>query len=86
MEAVVQKALTISDADTLRLAGEYAELRGMGIADAVKAALEAQVRREREVQDRAAKILALGREIRAYMTEPVSSDHSWLYDENGLPA
>jgi hypothetical protein len=31
------------------------------------------------------RMLAMGREIRAHMAEPVSSDLSDLYDENGLP-
>jgi hypothetical protein len=30
-------------------------------------------------------MLAIGREIRAHMREPVSSDTNWMYDENGLP-
>jgi hypothetical protein len=31
-------------------------------------------------------MLAMGREIRAHMTGPVSSDLRDLYDENGLPS
>jgi hypothetical protein len=30
-------------------------------------------------------MLAMGREIRGHMREPVSSDLSDLYDENGFP-
>jgi len=37
--------------------------------------------KEAEVQ----RMLAMGREIRAHMRGPVSSDTSDMYDENGLP-
>jgi hypothetical protein len=29
--------------------------------------------------------MEIAKEIRAHMREPVSSDTSWLYDEDGLP-
>jgi hypothetical protein len=32
-----------------------------------------------------ARMLAMGREIRGHTTEPVGSELSDLYDENGLP-
>jgi hypothetical protein len=38
------------------------------------------------VQAEVERMLAMGREIRAHMAEPVSSDLRDLYDENGLPA
>jgi hypothetical protein len=34
---------------------------------------------------KSARLLALGAELRSHMKEPGSSDHSWLYDEDGLP-
>jgi hypothetical protein len=40
---------------------------------------------EPERQAKIAKLLALAAELRANMTEPVSSNHSWLYGEDGLP-
>ena len=51
-------------------------------------ALRVRLERERKARDIDAKVeqmMAIAREIRAHMREPVSSDHSWLYDENGLP-
>jgi hypothetical protein len=36
-------------------------------------------------QAKIAHILALAAELRSHLTEPVSSDHSWLYDEHGFP-
>jgi hypothetical protein len=29
--------------------------------------------------------MALGRDIRDHLREPITSDHSCLYDENGFP-
>jgi hypothetical protein len=40
---------------------------------------------EPERQAKIAELLALAAELRARMKEPVSSDHSWLYDEAGFP-
>jgi hypothetical protein len=40
---------------------------------------------EQERQAKIAKLLALAAELRTHMKEPVSSDHSWLYDEDGFP-
>jgi hypothetical protein len=40
---------------------------------------------EREIDDKVVRMLALGREISAHLREPISSDHSCLYDENGFP-
>jgi len=42
--------------------------------------------RERDIEAKVARMLAAGREIRAHMREPITSDHSCLYDEEtGLP-
>jgi hypothetical protein len=41
--------------------------------------------RLRERQDRIARIRAIAAEIRANMPDDVTSDHTWLYDENGFP-
>jgi hypothetical protein len=40
----------------------------------------------RAKEEKARRMLALAAEIRAHMQEPVSSDHGWLYGEDGLPA
>ena len=45
----------------------------------------ARQRREKEVLR--ARLLAIAAEIKANMPDDVTSDHSWLYDdETGLPA
>jgi hypothetical protein len=41
--------------------------------------------RERDVEAEVDRVLALAKEIPAHMGEPVSSDTSGMYDENGLP-
>jgi hypothetical protein len=44
------------------------------------------VRREGDIDAEVARMLAFGREIRAHMREPITSDHGYLYDEaTGLP-
>ena len=48
-------------------------------------AVQERLKRERERKAKLDRLMALAAEIRAHMTEPVSSDHGWLYDENGLP-
>ena len=40
---------------------------------------------EQARQAKIAQVLALGTELRSRMQEPVSSDHSWLYGDDGLP-
>jgi hypothetical protein len=40
---------------------------------------------ERDIEAKIARMLAAGRTIRAHLREPITSDHSCLYDENGLP-
>ena len=80
--------LNVKSEDAYRLASELAELTGENLTAAVTAALRERLDRERKSRDIDAKVdrmMAMAREIRAHMREPVSSDHSWLYDENGLP-
>lgn len=79
--------LRIESEEVVRLAEELAALRKMSVPDAVEEALRARLQREREVLERVAKIDAAGAAVRETLTHPLpSSDHSWLYDENGLPA
>ena len=52
----------------------------------VTKALQAELdRRERDKAAEVERMLAIGREIRAHMREPVSSDTSDLFDEDGMP-
>jgi len=79
--------LTIESAEAVRLATELAELTGLSVEDAVARALRTSVQQERAVKQRAASILAAAAEIRSHMQAPLpTSDHSWLYGEDGLPA
>ena len=81
--------LNIKNREASALATELAQLTGESVTAAVTRALRERLDRERRVRTKAARMeamLAMGREIRAHMREPVSSDTGWLYDEDGLPA
>ena len=74
--------LRINSDETLRAVSELANLKG----ESLETAVQERQRREREKKEKIDRIMAIAREIRAHMREPVSSDHSWLYDdETGLP-
>lgn len=80
--------LNIKSEDAYRLASRLAELTGESLTTAVTEALRERLEREQRKQDideTVARMLAAGREIRAHMKEPVSSDHSDLYGADGLP-
>ncbi len=81
--------LNIKSEDAYRLASRLAELTGQSLTAAVTAALRAELDREERARDKAAlraRIDGLTAEIVANMSGPVSSDHSWLYDDaTGLP-
>lgn len=80
--------LNIKSDDAYRLASRLAELTGESLTSVVTKALRAELEREerrRDVAETVKRMLEMGREIRAHMREPVSSDTSWMYDENGLP-
>lgn len=77
--------LRIASEEAVRLANELAGLKNESVETAILAALRERLARERERKAKLDRIKALAEELRAHMTEPVSSDHSWLYDENGLP-
>jgi len=77
--------LRIENEELVKQAEELAALRRMSVPDAVAAAVRSELEHERAVRATVEKIEALGREIRAHMTEPVSSDHSWLYDKDDFP-
>jgi len=80
--------LNIKSEDAYRLASRIAELTGESLTSVVTKALQAELERQeraRDLNERVERMLAMGREIRAHMREPVSSDTSWMYDEDGLP-
>ena len=81
--------LNIKSEDAYRLASRLAELTGESLTSVVTNALRAELKRRetaRDVDAEVERMLAMGREIRSHMTEPVSSDHSDIYDEDGFPA
>lgn len=78
--------LRIDNPETVAMASELAELLGANLEDAVTQALRDRLAREREVQRRTSDIMAAAARLRAQLAQPLpGSDHSWLYDENGLP-
>ena len=80
--------LNIKSEDAYRLASRLAELTGESLTSVVTKALRAELdRRERQcdMQARVDHVMEIAKEIRAHMREPVSSDTSWMYDEDGLP-
>ena len=80
--------LTIESEDAWRLASRLSSLTGESLATVVTKALRSELERQERAQAievEVQRMLAMGREIRAHMTEPVSSDLSDLYDENGFP-
>lgn len=80
--------LNIKSEDAHRLASRLAELTGESLTSVVTKALRAELdrrERERDVEADVDRVMALAKEIRSHMREPVSSDTNWLYDENGLP-
>jgi len=80
--------LNIKSEDAYRLASRLAELTGESLTMVVTKALKAELEREqraRDIEDKVQRMLAVGREIRAHLRFPITSDHSCLYDENGFP-
>ena len=79
--------LRIESDDAVNLAAELSSLTGKSVADAVIGVLRESVSRERVRQEKLAELLRLAAEVRSHMPRPLpTSDHSFLYDENGLPA
>jgi antitoxin VapB len=82
--------LNIKDDETHALASELASLTGESMAGAVKKALREVLereRRERDVQAKVKRVLALAAELRASMTGPPITNaelDDMLYDERGM--
>jgi len=87
-EGAMGAQLNIKSEDAYRLASELAALTGESLTAAVTAALRERLereRRERDIETRLARLREITADIRRHMAPGASSDHSWLYDENGLP-
>ncbi len=81
--------LNIKSDDAYRLASRLSELTGESLTTVVTNALRAELDRQERLRDRDAleeELWKIAGEIKANMPEDVTSDHSWLYDdETGLP-
>jgi antitoxin VapB len=81
--------LNIKSEDAYRLASRLSELTGESLTTVVTRALRSELDREQRLRDKAAlkaDLLAIAADIKANMPGDVTSDHSWLYDdETGLP-
>jgi len=81
--------LNIKSEDAYRLASELAQLTGESLTAAVTTALRERLEREQAARDRdgrMARVRAITADIRRNLRHPLpTSDHSWLYDEDGLP-
>jgi antitoxin VapB len=71
------------------LAARLSELTGESLTAVVTKALRAELDRQEHLRDREVleeELWAIAGEIKANMSDDVTSDHGWLYDDNtGLP-
>lgn len=83
--------LNIKDAETVRLARQLAEATGQPVTQAIKQALESELRRrDEEKAIYVARLREIAREFRADMPQELRdlSSKEWMdgiYDEDGLP-
>lgn len=81
--------LTINSDEARLLAEELAAVTGEDVTTAVTSALRERLERARAVQNfevRLRGLRAITARIREEMADRLpSSDHSWLYDDSGLP-
>jgi antitoxin VapB len=81
--------LNIKSEDAYRLASRLSELTGESLTTVVTRALRAELDREERTHDRQERLLRLREttaDIRRHLRQPLpSSNHDWLYDDNGLP-
>ena len=81
--------LNIKSEDAYRLASRLSELTGESLTSVVIKALQAELAREERTHDREQRlkrVREIAADIRRHLRHPLpSSDHDWLYDENGLP-
>ena len=81
--------LNIKSEDAYRLASRLSELTGQSLTSVVIKALQAELAREERSQDREhrlKRVREITADIRRHLRQPMpTSDHDWLYDENGLP-
>ena len=81
--------LNIKSEDAYRLASRLAELTGESLTSVVTRVLRAELAREERARDRDERlqqVRAITADIRSQLKHPLpSSNHDWLYDEDGMP-
>ncbi len=81
--------LNIKSEDAYRLASRISELTGESLTSVVIRALQAELAREehaRDREERLRRVREITADIRHHLKHPLpTSNHDWLYDENGLP-
>ncbi len=86
--------LNIKSEDAYRLASELSRLTGESLTTVVTEALRERLERARAArgrktadwQARTERVMALARELRSHLREPMSSaDHAELYGPDGMP-
>jgi antitoxin VapB len=81
--------LNIKSDHAYTVANKLSEMTGQSLTTVVTMALDQLLEREERARGREARIRKLRKltaEIRERLGDPLpSSDHSWLYDDNGLP-
>ena len=80
--------LNIKSEDAYRLASRLSELTGESLTSVVTKALQAELERHERAQDREERlrrVREITADIRHHLKHPLpSSNHDWLYNENGL--
>jgi antitoxin VapB len=82
--------LNIKDAETTAMVKELARLTGESQTEAVRKAVKERLEREQQQkrpdpEEIGRRMMALAEKISAKKKPGATSDHSFLYDENGLP-
>lgn len=89
-ETAMGNQLNIKSDDAYRMASRLAEVTGQSLTTAVTDAIREKLDRElhdRDREERLRQLREITADIRSRLGEPLpSSDHSWLYDDDGLPA
>jgi len=82
-------SLNIKNEEAHRMAAELAAIRGVSMTAVVVDLLKTASKAERPAEDpdaRAKRLVAWVKGINKGRNEKnLNSDHSWLYDDNGLP-
>lgn len=78
--------LVFVDTEIVELAEELGRLLGVSATAAVVEAVRRAHVQEMEFARRRRLLDEITSRVRAHLPADMTSDHSWLYDENGLPA